>query len=75
MLPETIKAIDRAIAKHGDEQSPTYMLHLAHVAVGRAGDTEARKEQRFYTLRAIAYLVRSLELDAAEAPRSDPGST
>lgn len=66
MLPTTVKLIEQAIIEHGDEQSPTYMFHLARVAVGRAEDATDTKVRRFYTLRAMAYLVRLLELDAPE---------
>jgi hypothetical protein len=66
MLQTTIKAINIAIR----ESVPSVpnpraeLITLARGAAARADDAATPEEARAHTLRAIAYLVRRLELDA-----------
>jgi hypothetical protein len=66
MRSDTIKAINHAIR----ESVPSVpnpraeLITLARGAAARADDAATPEEARGHTLRAIAYLVRRLELDA-----------
>lgn len=73
MLPTTIKAITQALLDSADapiSDVRTELLHLAIVEIRGAngswtlGDAGTTNEEREHILRAIAYLVRRLELDA-----------
>lgn len=75
MLPETIQRITPAVQATrlfmGPDEDP---LELAISAIRRAQGASTPEEAEGHTLRAIAYLVRRLELDAAEPTRSGPGA-
>lgn len=71
MRPETLRRIEEAVAataliKPGHGHA---LLELARVAVQRAHLAEDAAAADEHALRAIAYLVRRLELDAAEEQR------
>lgn len=76
MLPETIRLIEQAIIDSPPSISSP-RVELLEQAVGaafRAKMSSSPEETQRHTLRAIAYLVRRLELDAAETPSSGPGA-
>lgn len=67
MLQTTIDDIDSAIAASpaaftGNPRAE--LITLARGATARADDAATPEEARAHALRAIAYLVRRLELDA-----------
>lgn len=72
MLPETIRLIEQAVAETHSPTAPQFagdhgewLMRSARVWMNRANGAAAPEEEREHALRAIAYLVRRLELDAA----------